>query len=233
MEPKMFKLFRTLLRGHAHAAVEAVEDRNALLILDQQIRDVAAAVAGSRRALAIATAQEEAERRAIERTTARIADLEVRALEALRAGRDDLAAEAAAAIADLENDRQAAETARAEFGGEMARLQRALADAGRRFANLQRGRRVAAAAEAVRRIKSGSPGATSFSTLAEAEATLERLRRKQAEAAAVDEAEDDRRTGVDAVADRLEEAGFGPATKSTAAAVLERLKARATPAAAA
>ncbi len=229
----MFKLFRTLLRGHAFAAMEAVEDRNALLILDQQIRDVAAAVAGSRKAFAIASAQEEAERRAIERTSARIADLESRALDALRAGRDDLAAEAASAIADLENDRQAAETARAEFGAEMARLQRALNEAGRRFTALQRGRRVAAAAEAVRRIKTAAPGSESLSTLAEAEATLERLRRKQAEAAAIDQAEDAGRTGADAVAERLEEAGFGAATKSTAAAVLERLKARAAAAAAA
>ncbi|MFO1151858.1 MAG: PspA/IM30 family protein [Alsobacter sp.] len=223
----MFKLFRTVLRGHAFAVVEAVEDQNALLILDQQIRDVAAAVAGSRRALAIATAQEEAERQAIARTTARILDLEARALDALRAGRDDLASEAASAIADLENDRQAAETARGEFGAEMARLRRALADAARRFANLQRGRRVAAAAEAVRRIRSGSAASASFSTLAEAEATLERLRRRQAEDAAIDQAEDERRTGADAVAERLEEAGFGPATRTTASVVLDRLKARA------
>jgi phage shock protein A len=232
MEPMMFKLFRTLLRGHAHAVVEAVEDRNALLILDQQIRDVAAAVAASRRHLAIATAQEETERRAIERTGARIADLEARAVEALRAARDDLAAEAASAIADLENDRQAAEVARAAFGAEMARLQRALADAGRRLSHLQRGRRVAAAAEAVRRLKTGAPGSAPLSTLAEAEATLERLRRNQAEAAAIDQAEDAQREGADAVAERLEQAGFGPATTSTAAAVLERLKARAVPAAA-
>ncbi len=69
-------------------------------------------------------------------------------------------------------------------------------------------------------------------TLAEAEATLARLRERQAEAAAAQDAldglEGERRPA--SVAERLAEAGFGPPVRPTAAAVLARLRAAAGPA---
>jgi phage shock protein A len=80
----MLKTLSTLLRGAAAAAEEDFTDRNALLILDQQIRDVAAGVERSKGALALAIAQEEAERERLERTRARIKDLEERGVAALR-----------------------------------------------------------------------------------------------------------------------------------------------------
>lgn len=103
----MFKTLVTLLRGAAAAAEEEVVDRNALLILDQQIRDAAGAVERGKRALAIAIVQDDAERKRIESISARIADLEERAVAALAAGREGLAAEAAEAIVAMENDRAA------------------------------------------------------------------------------------------------------------------------------
>ena len=54
----MIKMFVTLLRGRAAEAAEAVADQNALPLLDQQIRDAAAALGRARRALALAMAQQ-------------------------------------------------------------------------------------------------------------------------------------------------------------------------------
>ena len=54
----MLNILMTLMRGAAGAAEEDVRDRHALLILEQQIRDVAASVDRSKRALAIAIAQD-------------------------------------------------------------------------------------------------------------------------------------------------------------------------------
>ena len=54
----MFKTIVTLMRGAAAAAEETVADRSALLILDQQIRDAAAAIERSKRALAVARTQQ-------------------------------------------------------------------------------------------------------------------------------------------------------------------------------
>ena len=71
----MFKTVLTLLSGSVAAAGEELEDRTALLILDQQMRDAAAAVERSKRTLALAIAQDQQEGRRLEATNARIATL--------------------------------------------------------------------------------------------------------------------------------------------------------------
>jgi phage shock protein A len=226
----MLKLFTTLLRGAAAAAEEEVADRHALLILDQQIRDAAAGVEQCKRALAIAIAQDETEGKRLEKVTGRIADLEERAVAALDGGREDLATEAAEVIAVLEADRDAVQEARATFGAEIAGLKRAYNDAARRLADLERGRRVAQVGEAISQLKKVSrPGAAQLSALAEAEATLKRLREQQAQAIVADAALDalDPEAASLRMADRLEAEGFGRRTKPNAASVLERLKQRA------
>jgi len=232
----MFKTVLTLFRGSVAAAGEELEDRSALLILDQQMRDAAAAVERAKRALALAIAQDQQEGVRLDATNARIADLEVRAAAALDGGREDLAREAAEAIAGLEADRDAALTARALFATEIARLKRHVSGAEMRIAALDRGRRIARASEAVRALRRGGIEAARpyESTLPEAERTLQRLRERQQEAQAADEAliEIDAANGPLATAEKLAEQGFGPRMRSTADDVLARLKARRTQSAA-
>ena len=229
----MFKTVLTLFRGSVAAAGEELEDRTALLILDQQMRDAAAAVERSKRSLALAIAQDQQEGRRLETTRARIADLEVRATAALDGGREDLAREAAQAIANLEADRDAAMTARSLFAGEIARLKRHVASAEARITELDRGRRIARASEAVRTLRRGGIEAARpyESTLPEAESTLRRLRERQMEAQAADEAllELDAASGPLAAAEKLAEQGFGPRLKPTADDVLARLNANRKP----
>jgi len=229
----MFKTIFTLVRGSVAVAGEELEARNALLILDQQMRDSAANVERAKRMLALAIAQDQQEGRRLEAARARIADLEVRATAALDGGREDLAREAAEQIAALEADRDAAQTARALFAAEITRLKRHVANAEARIAELDRGRRVARAADAVRHLRrSGIEAGSPYeSTLPEAEATLRRLRERQIEAQAADEAlsEPDAASGPLATAEKLAAQGFGPRMKSTADDVLARLKAKRTP----
>jgi phage shock protein A len=231
----MIKTVLTLFRGSVAAAGEELEDRTALLILDQQMRDAAAAVDRSKRTLALAIASDQQEGRRLETTNTRIADLEVRATAALEGGREDLAREAAQAIAGLEAERDAAMTARTLFAAEITRLKRHVASAEARINELDRGRRIARASEAVRSLRrSGIEAARPYeSTLPEAEATLRRLRDRQLEAHAADEAliEIDAASGPLATAEKLAEQGFGPRMKSTADDVLVRLKARRAPSA--
>jgi phage shock protein A len=149
--------------------------------LDQQIRDAAAAVERGKRALAVAIAHDESEAKRLEATSARIADLEERAVAALAGGREDLASEAAESIAVMEVDRDAVRDGRAAFAREIAHLKKTTTDAGRRLADLERGRRIAQAAEAVRRLKSRGPAEVGgAAALSDAEATLRRLRERQA-----------------------------------------------------
>src|SRR5438552_12894311 len=229
-ELQMFKTVLTLFRGSVAAAGEELEDRSALRSLDQQMRDAAAAVERSKRTLALAIAQDQQEGRRLDATNARIADLEVRATAALDGGREDLAREAAQAIANLEVDRDAAMTARTLFASEITRMKRQVANAEARITELDRGRRIARAAEAVRALRRGGIEAARpyESTLPEAEATLKRLRERQLEAQAADQAliEIDAASGPLSVAEKLAEQGFGPRIKSTADDVLVRLNAR-------
>lgn len=221
----MFKLFRTLARGAAAQAQEDLIDRNALLILDQQIRETRAALERSRMALAAAMAGDKAEARRLAEVEARAADLEERAIAALKAGRDDLAAEAAEAIADLETERDAVNAARLRFTRETARIRAIVADATRRQAELERGRRLAAAAESARRL-----GITATpqdqATLREAEATLARLRHLQTQAADTEAALAEIEPAGD-IAERMEREGFGRARRPTGGTVLDRLRLRA------
>ncbi len=229
----MFKTVLTLFRGSVAAAEEQLEDRTALLILDQQMRDAAAAVERSKRTLALAIAQDQQEGRRLDTTNERIADLEVRATAALDGDRDDLAREAAQQIAHLEADRDGAMTARTLFAQEIARLKRHVSTAEARLTELDRGRRIARASEAVRALRRGGVEAARpyESTLPEAENTLRRLRERQQKAQAADEAliEIDAAAGPLATAEKLAEQGFGPRLKSTADDVLARLKAKRTP----
>ena len=224
----MFKTLITLARGSSARAAERLHDQNALLILDQQIREAAAALDSARRALSVATAQDATEERRIAKIEADIRDLEARATAALDT-REDLATEAADAIAGLEIDLAAARTAHANFARESTRMRQLVRNGERRIADLERGRRTAQAAEAVRRLRTRgvwTVGANA-SALRDAEETLERLRRNQIESDDADDAFDEltgERGGADALKEKLEQAGFGERTKPTAASVLDRLK---------
>jgi phage shock protein A len=230
----MLKTLVTLVRGATFRAEEEFADRSALLILDQQIRDSAAGIERAKRALAIAIAQDDAEGKRLETTLSRIADLEERTLAALNGGREELAAEAAEAIAVMEADRDSIREARATFAREIAGLKAAVRKSGQRLAELERGRRIAQAAESVRRLKTGGVTSPSGGTaLADAEATLRRLRDRQAQDTAATDAFEslDTQANPARIAERLEAAGFGKRTRPTAADVLARLKQKsATPA---
>ncbi len=226
----MLKTFVTLFRGALAATQEEIVDRNALLVLDQQIRDATGAVARGKRELAVAVVSHDRERRRIESLSARITDFEERAAAALAIGRNDLATEAAEAIAEMENDRAAALEARAEVSDEIARLRTTLVDGTRRLGDLTRGRHIARAAEAARRLDRGpdATGPVAQSALAEAEGTLRRLRERQADNVAVDHIVDsfDPDVAATTLAARLEAAGCGPHTRITAAEVLARIGSR-------
>jgi len=227
----MFKMLVTLMRGAATKAEEDFADRHALLLLDQQIRDAASATERAKRVLSIAIAQDEAEGKRLETTLQRIADLEERASAALADNRDDLANEAAEAIALMEADRDAIKEARKAFAADASQLRSAVTNAGHRLAELERGRRIALAAESVRRLKvgSGTSSGSNMTALADAEKTLQRLRERQAEEALADTAYESLDPGLNpaATASRLEAAGYGRRPRPTAADVLARLREKA------
>jgi len=160
----MLKTLVTMVRGRTALIAEELGDQNALLILDQQVRDATGALDGAKKALAVATAQESQEQQRLDATHARITDLETGAIAAIKAGREDLATEAAEAVATLEAERDASLTDRALFTAEIAKLKGHVLQQQMRFSQLDRGRRIARAAEAVRIARRGRiEGAPIFS----------------------------------------------------------------------
>jgi len=228
----LLKTLITLVRGRTSQIAEEVADQNALLILDQQMRDATGTLDRAKKALAVAIAQENQEDQRLDATHSRISDLETRAVAAIDAGRDDLATEAAETIAALEAERDASLTARALFATEIAKLKGHVLQQQMRLSQLERGRRIARAAEAVRVTRRGRiEDASIFAgTLAEAESTLARLREHQVEADIAEAAFEalDAATSPIAVAEKLSAEGFGPRLRPNAADVLARLKERAT-----
>lgn len=225
----MLKTIVTLLRGAAAEAEDAVFDANAIRILEQQLRDAAAALELSKRELACAMAYQAGEERAIGALETRVAELEEGARKALLAGREDLAVEAAAVIAATENDKAERQASRDRFTADVQRLRQLAEDGRLRLADLKRGLELARAQDGLRRAGADGRRALAAGTgaLREAEATLVRIRARQSReedvAAALDELE--RQEPARDVKDRLREAGFGNPAAVKASDVLARMKA--------
>lgn len=221
----MFKMITTLIRARAADAEEAFTDAHALTILRQQLRDAAEGLEGAKRAVAIVMAYAGRERTAAARIAGQITDLETRAVAALGKGREDLATEAASAIADLQAEAEATARAIAHYDTETRRLRETVALAEQRLKALQRGKLIADAASRTQKLRGTLPDGVAAS-LAEAEATLTRLQSRQDHAEAVEIAMTDLAidTSAEATVTRLAAAGCGAALRPEAAQVLARLR---------
>jgi phage shock protein A len=226
---RMLKTVLTLVTSRAAGVAQEAADRNALALVDHDLRRARSALQVSRRALGLAVAQGRAERRRADAAARAIADLEDRALAALSAGRDDLARRAAVAIAALSAEHAAAEDAAGALEDAAGELRRGMAEAAGRLSALDRERRVAAVAEAGLSARAAAEGLVAGDgPIPAAQELLERLRLRQ----------DARGIACDAIvtAEPLGEAaalgaslaaeGFGPPPPNSADTVLARLKAR-------
>ncbi|MBM7046852.1 MULTISPECIES: PspA/IM30 family protein [Rhizobium] len=224
----MFNVILTLIRGRAYDAEQAFIDRNAVPLLAQQIRDAAGAIQSARRAVAIAVAQNEQEKSQHAAIAGRIADLETRAVAALQKGNDELARQAAEAIAELEAERDASEKAQAQFTQTIGRLKATVRASEARLQELQRGERLARATEQTQKLNAACDDNSGLATLDEAEETLARLRayqdRCEIAASALKEMDAANRPAI--VIEKLANAGCGAPIGPSADDVLARLRER-------
>jgi len=224
----MFNSILTLIRGRAYDAERAFLDRNAVPLLAQQIRDAAGAIQSARRAVAVAIAQNEQEKTRHVAIAGRIADLESRAVAALQKGSDDLAREAAEAIAQLEVERDASEKAQAQFTRTIGKLKATVHASEARLQQLQRGERLARATEQTQKLDAASNDNSGLITLDEAEETLARLQAYQSrcEIMASTMRDMEATSRQTAIVEKLANAGFGAPLGPSADDVLARLRER-------
>lgn len=226
----MLNVLKTLFLGASARAEEQLTDHFAIDLIEQKIRESEAALSMAKSTLAALIIRQRNEQQTLNRLHAQIADLEQRAREALAAGRDDLAADAAMAIANLENERTVRQSTLAQLADRVARTQAAVEKANRRILDLRQGMISARAADAERKAqKSLNRSIGNTNSIREAEDLIARVVNGPdlfAEAEVLDEIDAGlNQTGIQ---DRLGQAGFGAKTKVDASDVLARLKASST-----
>ena len=223
----MFKTLATLIHGQNARAEDRVRDAFAIELIDQKIRESENSLRAAKATLASLIQRQRSEEKQHNALKSRINDLTKRAKEALENDREDMAAEAARAIANMENEL----TVRAEtlnrLDQKVMRLRTSIESGHRRIIDLKQG---AIQARAVRReqniqMQMSRTGVTSGS-VEEAEELIARvLGRDDPFERSEILADINRDLDGDTITDRMADAGFGGATRATADDVLARLKA--------
>lgn len=222
----MFNTLKTLVVGANARADEKLREEFSIELIDQKIREATQSLKAAKLSLAGLIQQQRVEKRQLDGLNARVADLMARAKEALAGGRDDLAQSAAQAVADLENECAVRHQTVDRLDARIFQLRQTVETANRRILDLKQG---ALAARSVRREQAmqkrlnhhvGGDG-----PIREAEeliASVVNAKDPFEQGQILDEI--DRGLDHSQIALRMEEAGFGPKTRSTASDVLARLK---------
>lgn len=112
----------TALKGGANEVGEAIVDANAIRILEQEIREAEGAIASAKQSLTRMKASEIKLKREVATLDADTADYEKKALAALNAGQEQLAAEVAERIAELESERGEKSAEQAALNAEIQKI---------------------------------------------------------------------------------------------------------------
>jgi len=224
----MFKTFSTLISGANARAEDRVRDAFAIELIDQKIREAEIQLKAAKTTLASLIQRQRSEDQHRQGLQSRIAALSNRAQNALKADHMALAQFAATAIAQMENELQIRNETLSRLDQKILRLRNSIETGQRRILDLKQG---AIQARAVRREQTiqariAGAGVQGDSSLEEAEELIASvLGRDDPFEHSQILSEIDADLTHHTLEDRMADAGFGPATRSTADAVLARLKA--------
>lgn len=224
----MISTLRTLITGANARAEETVRDKYSIELIEQKIRESEASLKGAKFSLASLIQRERSETRQIDTLKQQIVDLSARTIEAMNAGRDDLANEAAQAIADMENEANTRQDTVSQLETRVLRLRQSVETANRRIIDLRQG---AVAARAVRkeqaiqsRLNRDLGGDSPMDEAAELIAFV--LKKDDPFEQSEILREIDNGLSHETVAERMAAEGFGASNTATASDVLARLKPR-------
>lgn len=223
----MFATLKVLFDGERARGEDRLKNTYAVELIEQRIREADATLASAKMTLASLIQRKRSETRLAETLDSRIKTLEGRAKDALDAGREDLAREAAQSIADMENERTLRGETIDRLQSRIEQLQHSVETGHRRIVDLKQG---ATTARAVRREQQMqrrlNKTLSGTSAADEAEALIRRVvdQDDPFEQSEILRGIDDGLSGQSAD-DKLADAGFGDPNRVTANAVLDRLKA--------
>ena len=221
----MFKTLTTLITGANARAEDRVRDTFAIELIDQKIREADATLKAGKATLATLIQRQRSEVSQREGLRKRIADLTARATAAMDAGDEEMALQAAEAIAQMENELTVRDGTCDRLDQKVLRLRHSIEQGHRRIIDLKQG---AIQARAVRReqdiqVKFGSVAQSSATE--EAENLIARVLGRDdpfEKNEIMAEINNDLSRGN--LTDRMSDAGFGDPTRSTAQDVLNRIK---------
>lgn len=222
----MLRTLSSLIAGANARSTDRVRDAFAIELIDQKIREAEGAQRAAKATLASLIQRQRSETQARLALQNRITDLTGRAEEALKAGKEGMAREAAEAIAQMENERSLRDQTVERLDQKVLRLRTSIDAGHRRLLDLKQGAIQARAVRREQEIQSRlSRTAASPHAVEEAEELIARVLGKDDP---FEHAEIMRDIEADLsgsnLADRMSDAGFGAATRATADNVLARLK---------
>ena len=223
----MFKTLATLINGQHARTEDRVRDAFAIELIDQKIRESEISLRAAKAPLASLIQRQRSENKQHESLKVRVNDLTKRAKEALDNDREDMAAEAARAIANMENELTVRSETLERLDQKVMRLRSSIESGHRRIIDLKQG---AIQARAVRREQNiqvqMTKNGVQNGSVEEAEELISRvLGRDDPFERGEILADINRDLDGDSLTDRMADVGFGDATRATADDVLARLKA--------
>lgn len=224
----MFKTLATLINGANARSEDRVRDAFAIELIDQKIREAEGSLKAAKATLASLIQRQRAEDTMRKNLQSKVSDLMKRAGAALDDGREDMAQQAAQSIASMENELTVRMETLSRLDQKILRLRTSIEAGHRRIIDLKQG---AIQARAVRREQDiQSRMRTTLrgsSSVEEAEELIGRvLGRDDPFEQAEILTEINEGLAHDGVTNRLADAGYGSATRSTADDVLARLKSK-------
>jgi len=218
----MFKTLSTLILGANARTEDRVRDAFAIELIDQKIREAEGNLKAAKATLASLIQRQRSEEQQRSGLQNRVNDLTKRAKVALDAGNEDMAIEAANAIAQMENELTIRTETLRRLEQKVLRLRSSIEAGHRRIIDLKQG---AIQARAVRReqdiqMRMG-PMHSNSSSVEEAEELIGRDDPFEHSEILSDINKD---LNHGSIADRMADAGYGDATRVTAQSVLDRIK---------
>lgn len=222
----MFGTLRTLMVGANARAEERVRDTYAIELIEQKIREATASLQAAKGTLASLIQRQRAETKQVQSVQNRITDLTKRATDALDDENEEMAAQAANAIAVLENELEGREQTVARLDQRITQLRHSVETGHRRIVDLKQGMISAKAVRHEQQIQSRlNTTIRSQSSVQEAEELIAQVLGKEDPFEQAEIMTDiERDLSHDTLADRMSDAGYGTTTRATGADVLKRLK---------
>jgi len=220
----------TAIKGGVNEAGEAIVDSQAIRIYEQEIREAEEAIGKAKKSLTSLKTTEIGLKRTLNTLNDDIADYETKAMQALDAGKEDLATEVAGRIDELEQERNSIKDEHANLKKEVTSIYSLIK---KREKIIQKNKRELEKVKTVQQLQkatssiSANIAATGSSEHRVAKA-LDRIKKKQQRTTDSMEAGEwlDEQESSSDLDKKLKDSGIGSETKGGADSVLERLKAK-------